>query len=174
MTTLTGSQTPVRRVVPKFDLLLNQLKVLLEGLLARSVTVRKPLAKAPPAPVSVHGSYRGDDGKIRAFCVCDLPLAASAGAALGLFPLGSANEAIAARELPEALLENFREVLNVCSRLVNYVSDDHLVLQDVVVSEGGPDAARKAPAWESYEFEVSISGYGTGRLNLFIGVRKAC
>ena len=120
---------------------------------------------------SVVGLYVDAELRSRAVVVFDLALAAYTGAALGLVPVATAQEAVAAHELPETLLENCTEVLNIMASLFNLPKAPHLKLY--ATSSGAdqlrPDvrelAVRTAPR---DDITVEIGRYGTGRMSVVV------
>src|SRR5262245_12253166 len=97
-------------------------------LLGRGVAATKRTA-LPDGDVLIVGRYLDDDGDVAALLVSDLEFAAISGAALAMIPKVVADEAITHGELTDALLDNFREVVNVFSSLLNAPSTPHLVLK---------------------------------------------
>jgi len=136
---------------------------LLTQLLGRTVVVRKaPSPLLMPAPNVITAVYTADDGIPATACVCELALAAYAGAALTAIPPAAAKEALATKCIEPNLLDNFGEILNICSHLFNDISTEHVRLLEV--SRGTAlGAAVKASASKS-EFLVEIPGYGGGRM----------
>ncbi len=53
-----------------------------------------------------------------AICVCGLEFEAYSGAALFMIPADAANEMIAGQSVTDAILDNFYEVMNICSKLL--------------------------------------------------------
>lgn len=141
--------------------LARQIQDLLTCLLGRQVTARKAGLRFGSASPVVRAVFYSDDGAVRAQCVCDLPLAICSGAALGLFPANVAKEATIAQKIPDAVLENFREVLNVCTRLVGGFCKEHVGLREVLLDKTPPKAVPGSP-----EIEITVAGYGGGRLTL--------
>ncbi|MBK5223994.1 MAG: hypothetical protein JJE52_14205 [Acidimicrobiia bacterium] len=120
----------------------------------------------------VIGIYRDTHGAIAAISLADLDFAAGTGAALGMIPSAAAHEAVAAGELPETLLENYQEVANIMTSLLNSQNSPHLVLDEVRPSS---DPDLPAEVWEAIaspskrrEFAVTIDGYGNGRIGVII------
>ena len=104
-----------------------------------------------------------------AVIVCDVAMAAHAGAALSLIPPRVAEESVKDGELSEMLASNFAEVLNVASQLF-HGADGHARLVDVRTGADPGDAA--AAAVQSpvgrLDLTVDIAGYGTGALSLLV------
>lgn len=130
---------------------------------------------ADPVPVggtsgSVVGLYVDAELKSRALIAFDLPLAAWTGAALGLVPPGAAQDAVAEGELPESLLENCGEVLNIMASLFNLPKAPHLKLYSIFSGEQvRPDvrelAVRSAPR---DDIRIEVARYGTGHMSVVI------
>jgi hypothetical protein len=139
---------------------------LLQCLLGRDVTVRKPAA--PPVQVKgmITGIYEADDGTVKALVSFDLSLAAHAAAALCLVPAACAKEAIAAKKLAGSLLENITEVLNVCAGLLNDQATVHLALRGVCEENSLPAKVDRGKAVNLGDFDVVVPGYGGGRLSV--------
>ena len=92
---------------------------------------------------------------------------AADGAALAMIPKPVAEESITAGELEEGLHENFHEVANIATALVNGPSVPHLKIRELVT--GIPDEVRdlmlRAAGRRTYE--VLIPDYGEGKLALY-------
>lgn len=119
-----------------------------------------------PAVVAVYVTDRLGTG---AAVACDLPLAAYAGAALGLVPLPRAEEAIAAGTLPEDLAENFAEVVNILASVFHADPEaPHLTLH--AVHGVGDRLPTDVASFLGYvvrrlDLRVDVQGYGAGRLS---------
>lgn len=108
-----------------------------------------------------------DDGSIGGACIADLALASYTGAALAMVPKPVAEEAIQAGELNENLAENFHEIANILSGLLNGASVPHLKLDGLV--PGVPDEVRDLMirAAGRRSFDLTITDYGQGALALY-------
>jgi len=146
----------------------SQVRELLRDLVGKQVTVE--LRKdAPPPARSLVAVWADAAGVASTAALCDLPFAASAGAALALVPAGVAEDSVKAKTLDPMLLENLSEVLNVASRWFNqsgappvrlgtiYPSSDEL--PDDVASLVAKPAARR-------DLTIGITGYSGGTLSL--------
>jgi hypothetical protein len=158
--------TPLRRMpIPE------EIGEFLTSLLGAAVSVSKArgvdLSDAPEALVCAR--YLDDTDRLAGACITDLAFAASAGAALAMMPATLVAEALRAGELVESLHENFYEVANIMTRLLNGPSVAHLRITDLVV--GMPDdvaaLVRTAPGVKHYD--VTILGYPGGRASLVAG-----
>jgi hypothetical protein len=142
---------------------------LLTGLLLRPVTVKRStvgINLAVPAPVWI-AQYPHDDGTYGGVCMCDMKLAAYLAASLSLVPAGAAHDAIRSRSLPADLLENFREVLNICSQLFLYEDAPRVSFQSLVVFPANiQDVVREIIFHPDgrLDLDVTIPSYGTGKM----------
>jgi hypothetical protein len=142
-------------------------------LLGRSVSVAKrpvtDLSQLDPDEKWVTGLYVSQKDALIGACVADLQLAANAGAALAMISEQVAKESVAAGELGENLRDNFYEVVNILSALLNGPSVPHLRLTELV--DGIPDdvVALSKRAGGNKHYDVTIVGYAGGTLAL-IGV----
>jgi hypothetical protein len=117
----------------------------------------------------VTGLYVNDKNALIGACIADLRLAANAGAALAMISEQVAKESIAAGELGENLRDNFYEVVNIVSALLNGPSVPHLRLTEMV--DGIPDEVIELSkrAAGNKRYDVAIVGYQGGTLGL-IGI----
>jgi hypothetical protein len=146
---------------------------LLSDLLGRSIVVDKVARITLDDDESaVVAEYVTDDGSVGALCVVDAPLAMRCGAALSMVPSSVADEAVKRAELPDQLLENWKEVANVFAQLLNGPKTPHLRLQALHPLPGDVpqpvDALLRAPEFRR-DFELRIEDYGAGRFSLLVG-----
>lgn len=146
---------------------------LLSDLLGTGVAVGKasPLVFEEEDSKGVIGEFINDDGQSVVLCIADLKFACYVGAALSMIPAAAANESIKRNDLPQNLLENYSEVLNVMSRLVNSSTTPHLRLGKVHTVPGNlPEAiltVMESPSLRR-DFVATISGYGSGNVSLLL------
>lgn len=143
-----------------------ELEKLLSGLLMRAVKVHKVPGEAPEVPCAL-ALYRTDDPVLELAVLCDVPLAASLGAALSVVPAGAVKECVAARGLDEPLRENFAEVMNVLARFVSTGSGRRFALKRVTCppEEAAPELLQAAAGSdERRELSADVSGYAAGRI----------
>jgi hypothetical protein len=145
---------------------------MLGDLLGRAVEVRSslPYAPRPADPVAI-AVYVDDQTVVRAVGVVDLGFAARAGAAIGLVPAPTADEAVGTGVLPETLAENLYEVLNIAASLLNAEGVVHVRLHQLYAPGTRPPAqiAECAQALgRRLDLGVDIAGYGEGRFSLVI------
>jgi len=145
---------------------------LLAELLGRTILVDKidvlVLQEDEPAVVA---EYVTDDGSVGAVCIVDGPLALRCGAALSMVPSSVADEAVERAELPDQLLENWKEVANIFATLLNGPRTPHLRLQAIHPLPGEVpqpvEALLRAPEFRR-DFELRIEDYGKGRFALLV------
>jgi hypothetical protein len=121
-----------------------------------------------PAGGAWFGVFIADSGAPVALCGADVNLAASFGAALSMLPVALVKEAAKSRELSTVMIENVREIMNICSRLVLDSTSLHLKLDQVYPAKSLPAAAAAilgAPQGRR-EFQVQLPKYGGGVLTL--------
>jgi hypothetical protein len=146
------------------------LRDLLEGLLGRDVVVTPadPL-RAGDLPHTAVALYVDDKMKLSAVAGLDLPLAANVGAAIGLVPPGGAKACIEDNELSPMIAENFTEVCNVLTTLLNREGAAHLRLHQVFLpGQNAPDdaASRLLALGSRLDLDITVAGYGSGRFSL--------
>jgi hypothetical protein len=145
-------------------------KELLEGLLGRDVDVAPadPL-RAGDLPKTAVAVYVDDGMKLSAVAGLDLPLAANVGAAIGLVPPGGAQACVEDNELSPLIAENFTEVCNVLTTLLNRDGAPHLRLHQVFLpgqAAPGDAASRLLALGSRLDLDVAVNGYGSGRFSL--------
>ena len=114
-------------------------------------------------------TFIDDDDKLVAACACDKAFVAYSGAALSMIPADVANEMINGNTISEALIGNFYEVMNICSKLLMSDTSSHLRLDKTLEPGAGSDAlASLNGASETVAFCVDIPSYGSGTLTFLI------
>lgn len=147
---------------------------LLEDLLGREVTVSpgEP-AGSKDLPQATIGAFIDDGQRLVAAMALDLPLAAYAGAALGLLPAGAAEAAIEDGQLAPMLVENVGELFNVLTSLLNREGAPHVRLYQVVPpgqQVAGDVAAHLLALGRRLDLHVDINRYGGGRFWLSLAL----
>jgi hypothetical protein len=155
--------TPTRRMPIPEDV-----RDFLADLLGKPVSVSKAsrIDVATEPERFVTGVYIEDNGKLGGACITDLPLASSTGAALAMMPPIVAKESVEAGQLSEGLHDNFYEVANIFSRLLNGPSVPHLRISELVpgIPEEVLALAEKATGRKHYD--VTIVDYVGGKMVL--------
>lgn len=120
----------------------------------------------------VIGIYHDQQGRLAALSLADLRFAAATGAALGMIPAAAAADAVKEGALSDTLLENYREVSNILSSVLNSPTSPHLKSVGAWTTDDAelPDEVWGviADARKRREFAVTIDGYGDGRLGIVI------
>ncbi|MFK7918246.1 MAG: hypothetical protein AB8G14_09230 [Ilumatobacter sp.] len=141
----------------------------LSDLLGKTIDVEpsEPLDLNDEEMVTLCGLFVEPSGDLGGLCVADLSWASYSGAGLAMIPAPMAEESIAAGVLADDLRENYYEVANILTGLLNGPSVAHLKLTELV--DGVPSDARdliiKAAGRRS--FRCSLPGYGEGALALY-------
>lgn len=119
-----------------------------------------------PAVNSFSGSFVDDSGALVSLCVASLSFVGYSGAALSMMPAAAAKDMIDENDLSKTLLENFYEVMNVCSRLFMSDSSPHLKLNAVHSQADTPAKLGElaAPRLQA-AYEIAIPRYGKGQLH---------
>lgn len=132
-------------------------------------------ARAAPAPFLPKAGEKwavaryGQPGEATwVYWLVDLPAAAGMGAALSLIPAGTAQSAAKDGKFSEALLENFREVMNVGASMLR-PTEGRVVLQDVLLPP--QPAAAELAKWLAgakirRDVTTTLQGYEGGRMLL--------
>lgn len=148
----------------------DQIRELMYGLLGRDITVSRETAASIPLDAKyVVGLYEREDGKIGGLVVADIEIAAYAGAALSLLPVGVAKESIQDGAIEDALLENFQEVLNVGVQWFTAKGNPRVRLAEVFPPGSKlPDDVKLVMAAPNDRLDVDaeVAGYGKGRIRL--------
>lgn len=119
-----------------------------------------------PAGGAWFGVFVADSGEPVALCGADANLAATFGAAFSMLPVGVAKEAAKARELTGVMIDNMREIMNICTRLVMDASSPHLKLEQIYPTKSlpAPATALLGASKGRCEFQVQLPKYGGGVL----------
>jgi hypothetical protein len=148
-------------------------KDLLHSLVGREVEVYATGKMQDPAvgDGNLVGVYKDNRQALAGLVLLDVPLGAYIGAALGLVPVRLAQQAANHGGLPDNLLENASEVLNVMSSLFNAEGAPHVRL-DTVYEPGHPlpaDVAKWVGAFvPRCDLDVDVAGYGRGGFSLLV------
>lgn len=115
-------------------------------------------------------TFVSDEGELVALCACDRPLVAYAGAALSMIPADVANAMVVGGDLTEAILGNFHEVMNICSKLLMSDGSAHLRLDKTLSPEQSAEVITNLEenSAQVVAFGIDIPGYGKGSLTFLI------
>jgi hypothetical protein len=119
-----------------------------------------------PAGGAWFGVFVTDSGNPAALCGADANLAATFGAAFSMLPVGVAKDAAKTRELTAVMIDNMREIMNICSRLVMDAASPHLKLDQIHPAKSlpAPAAALLGAPSGRREYQVQMPKYGGGVL----------
>jgi hypothetical protein len=114
-------------------------------------------------------TYVGDDNGIVAICACEDRFVAYSGAALTMVPAAVADDMVKQKDLSAVILENFHEVMNICSRLLISDTSPHLRLDRTLMpGEADPAMSKVTEQSKVVNFKVAIPEYGPGHLSFLI------
>jgi len=119
-----------------------------------------------PAGGAWFGVFVADSGAPVALCGADADLAASFGCAFSMLPAGMVKDAAKSRDLTGVMIDNIREIMNICTRLVMDANSPHLKLEQIYPCKSLPAAAAAllgAPKGRC-EFQLRLQKYGGGIL----------
>lgn len=121
-----------------------------------------------PASGAWAGLYIGKDNAPLAICVVDAALAGSAGAALSMLPPGVAKDAVKTKELTDVMVQNLREIMNICSRLVMTDTSPHVRLEEVHPAKSFSAGVNAVVGGQKgrVDFELNVPKYGPGTLSV--------
>jgi hypothetical protein len=147
-------------------------QIVLRGLYDKPVQVQ-PAPKFDPGmgKPAILAVFVDNTDKTVGVIVCSLSIAARLGAALSLIPDRTAEDAVKKGILDESLLDNFREVMNICSSLFSEHHGSRVHLNKVTGKIAAPPAEYKtlmaSPAARA-DMNVEIPGYSGGALSVRI------
>ncbi|HLW22962.1 MAG TPA: hypothetical protein VKT22_01230 [Steroidobacteraceae bacterium] len=121
-----------------------------------------------PAGGAWFGVFISDSGTPVAMCGADVNLAASLGAAFSMLPAAAAKDAAKSRELTAVMIDNLREIMNICTRLVMSDTSPHLKLEQIYPAKAlpAPAATLLGASNGCREFQIQMPKYGGGILSL--------
>jgi hypothetical protein len=114
----------------------------------------------------VTGIYLEKDGSLGGACVADVAFAASSAAALALVPPVVAGEAARSGQLSESLAENFFEVANILTVLLNRPETPHVRMDRLAHGIPADVLELAVTGSGSRYFAVSVLDYPRGYLAL--------
>jgi hypothetical protein len=143
---------------------------MLEDLLGRDVTVAPadPVVGSDLAKTTI-AVYVDRNLRMAGVLGLDLRLAANAGAALGLLPIGAVEDAVQLGGLTAMLAENVGELCNVFTGLLNRDGGPHVKLHQVFEPGELPPSdvsAQLLALGNRMDLAVDVSRYGGGMLSV--------
>ncbi len=151
--------------VPTLDAVTNVLSPLLPG--TTSVKAGTPVPGGPKAPAMI-GIYVTDDGKLHTACVCNYAMISFCGASLAMIPAGIAKDGLNG-QVPENILENFQEILNIFAQIINQPGRPHQSFKTLLkaAETGTPEITELlAKPAARLDVEVTVSNYGVGKMSV--------
>lgn len=114
-------------------------------------------------------TYIDKQDQLVALCECNPEMVIYGGAALSMLPPGGARDMLADGEYSKTVLDNFHEVMNVCSRLMMSDSSAHLRLQTIYPSADIQEAAGQFQSQaRAIMFAIDIPKYGIGKMRFLV------
>lgn len=151
---------------------------LFTDLLSRGCAVDKadePLGYGPDIP-AVLADYVDADGHVAGTALADVAMAARSGSALVMMPANVAEEAVAAGHVDGDMLDCYREVANVLSRLMNSATTPHVKLRRLYQTgdllPGEVRAMLRGEGCRRRDYVVNVEEYGEGRLTVLARVES--
>ncbi|MCX7421908.1 MAG: hypothetical protein NT013_20495 [Planctomycetia bacterium] len=146
---------------------LNDVNGLFTMLFGHDTTCKQGKAPLPPDACAIVAIYNDKDGAAKRLLTCDLAFANSAGAALSMIPPGAAADATKAGSVPDNILANLHEVMNIAVNLFTETFDGRLELASVSrASELSPETKAALSSKERSTVDVAIPRYVAGRVGL--------
>jgi hypothetical protein len=120
---------------------------------------------AKPAVIAVYGA---DTDSLAGLMVCSVSAAAYLGASLSLLPKSVADEGIKKNALDDSLLENFREVANICTSLFaeQLAARAHLVAVLPKYTTVTPEYKPLLTSPNRADLTLDIPNYGQGVISI--------
>ncbi|MBD2858133.1 hypothetical protein IB286_03865 [Spongiibacter sp. KMU-158] len=109
-----------------------------------------------------------DENQLVAMIVCDYPFVGFSGAALSMMPAGGAEDMIAEKDFSKTIMDNFYEVMNICSRLFMSDTSEHLRLEKTVMPDSLAGEISALAAGTNVTFKLAIPKYGSGNISFLI------
>lgn len=121
-------------------------------------------AKLDEKSLAVFAEFHNDDSPSRHFIACDLAASAMLGAALTGFPPGVAKEANDSGSLPENLLENLKEVLNIAVNLFPQSRSHRISLEKVLTESESCSEFVNCKDIPQVAIGIELPKYGAGTI----------
>ena len=145
-------------------------KDLLEGMLGKEVSLTAATKLSPVDGVGgLLATYCDDAFKIKAVVAWSAEAASYVGSALALIPPVVAKEMAAERNIREDVIENLTEVCNVMSSLFDHPTNPHVRMSGTYFPTAKAPQALAIFVFQHadrIDFELSVEGYGVGRLSV--------
>ena len=113
-------------------------------------------------------TFVNPEGEVVAACLSDAGMTIFSGAALSMLPPGGAKDMVSDKEFTKSVLDNFYEVMNICSRLLMSNSTPHLKLAEVIPMSTAAQSLGSLSNAVSICYELGIPKYGKGRVQFLV------
>lgn len=139
---------------------------LLKDLLGRDVSVNDNRARLTGDCLWAH--FSTESGSEEAVWTWDVSSGICVGAALTMVPADQAQADIRRKSVDDMALENFQEVANILSSLLNEDRKENLVLRAVGYDDAkkGKMADKSKSLKDKASYVINIDGYGSGSTQL--------
>lgn len=150
-----------------------KLERMLSDLLGVEVAANDPKGKIERDPCIV-ATYAEPEKEYEAALWCDVAGAAALAAALSMVPAMRAEESVKAGKLDEMLLENYQEVCNIVTTLLNVPATPGgtvptLALKDVKAENDATAAFGEVKEMKNtVDISFQIPGYGGGNMSVLV------
>jgi len=148
---------------------INKIKEVLGSLLDMEITIEEsePIPEESPRSIT---TFVTDTGIIGAVCVCDLLLTCFIGGALDLIPVEEVQQYAESGEIPENILNNFKEAMNVSASLFNSENSPHISTGDILINPEKLNTDLNIvinKANETSSYRIAIPNYGEGTMSFY-------
>jgi hypothetical protein len=109
-------------------------------------------------------SFINDEGELVALCTSDPAFVAYSGAALSMMPVDGAEDMLKSGEFTQKAVDDFYEIINVCSRLLMSDSSTHLKVEKVFRPDEATEIIERFKARVAVGFKLKIPRYGVGKM----------
>jgi len=110
-------------------------------------------------------TFIDDEDKLVVLCSCNREFVVYSGAALSMVPVNTAHDQVKDKgDLPQSVLDNFYEVMNICSKLLMSDSSAHLRLDRILTPANAAEEMAAIDKPQTISFEVDVPNYGAGSL----------
>lgn len=108
------------------------------------------------------GNYTDHDNTTQQFVACDIAAAAILGAALTGVPPAMVKETVSAGTVPENLLENLQEVMNIAANLFPQSEKQRIVLEEVFADAKAAESFSACEDTPKICMTIEVPRYGEG------------
>lgn len=112
--------------------------------------------------VVAFGDFTDDDNATRQFVACDISAAAILGAALTGVPPTMVKETVSAGSVPENLMENLQEVLNISANIFPQSEKHRIALKEVFSDAAAVENFNACEDTPKVCMTIDVPKYGTG------------